>query len=561
MNTQRRYTPKTKPYPHQTEAFEKLKGKQIFALLADMGTGKSKITIDLSAHLFHTGKLSKVVVVGPKAVHPQWIDEQFPTHCPVRWFGFSYFSTKTLTYLRKLDRFLLTPTENYLKVLSINFESFARTIGEEVLSKFIGEDGSRTLIVIDEASRIKNPSTKTVRSLVRVRNKYPKSYRAVLTGTPAAKSPADMWSIYEFLKPNYMGCSYTAFVHEHVVLVKQKTKVKGRILTYEKTIDAAMFNKIKSAMHGYIDEFGGMDDYDKAEIMNRYGLTSPDFHHILRSESVVPYKNIEKLKAKIEPDTFSVNKRDCLELPPKQFKSVTFPLNPKQRKVIKQLEKYSLAVMGDKELTIEVKAMLGLRILQICGGFMSHHTDIEGEYEPTEIGGVNYKLDFIKNTLPEIGDQQFMVWAVFKPELRMLEKELNKITPVGMLYGETATADRQQHIADFKAGHLQGLCMHPGVGGYGLNFQNSPVEFWYSRNYRTEDRLQALNRNYRIGTTQSPICFDLLSDCYWERKVLSNLNQGEELNEQFITLGGTPFEKDTSQMTFTEEDFENLFTI
>ena len=42
----------TEPYAHQKEAFDKSSGQTNYALLMDMGTGKTKVTIDTIGLLF-----------------------------------------------------------------------------------------------------------------------------------------------------------------------------------------------------------------------------------------------------------------------------------------------------------------------------------------------------------------------------------------------------------------------------------------------------------------------------------------------------------------------------
>jgi len=174
-------------------------------------------------------------------------------------------------------------------------------------------------------------------------------------------------------------------------------------------------------------------------------------------------------------------------------------------------------------------------VLQICGGFFSHHTDIEGKFEAEPIKGKNAKLEFIKEDLQEIGEQQFMVWAVFSPELQLLYNTLNKDYAVGILDGSVDKKDRQDVVKAFKAGELQGLISHPEVGGYGLNLQGAGVQYWYSRNYRTEARLQAEDRSHRIGTTVSPIYKDLVYNVNFEQRVLQSLKEGLDLNMQFLS--------------------------
>jgi hypothetical protein len=76
--------------------------------------------------------------------------------------------------------------------------------------------------------------------------------------------------------------------------------------------------------------------------------------------------------------------------------------------------------------------------------------------------------------------------------------------------------------------------MNPQVGGFGLNLQNATVQYWFSRNYRTEVRLQTEDRQHRIGTVKSPIYKDLVSEIQWEEDVLDVLQEGREINDVFL---------------------------
>ena len=69
----RKYKFFTKPYKHQLEAFEASADKKNFALLLDMGTGKTKVTIDTAGYLFESGAIEFVLVVAPKGVIANWV--------------------------------------------------------------------------------------------------------------------------------------------------------------------------------------------------------------------------------------------------------------------------------------------------------------------------------------------------------------------------------------------------------------------------------------------------------------------------------------------------------
>lgn len=230
-----------------------------------------------------------------------------------------------------------------------------------------------------------------------------------------------------------------------------------------------------------------------------------------------------------------IDKSDCLSLPPKIYKKEYFQLNKHQKQLIKQLEKYALAYYQGEELTLEVKALLGLRVLQICGGFFAHHTDIEGEYDVLPVEGKNAKLEYIKRDLEEVGNQQVIIWAVYTAEINLIYDTLRADHSVGKLNGEVTGQARLDTVNMFKSGKIQHLIAHPTVGGFGYNFQNSTVQYWYSRDYRTDKRIQAEDRIYRIGTTQSPVYKDLLYDIPWEDRVYNLVNDEKQLNSMFIS--------------------------
>jgi len=56
-------------------------------------------------------------------------------------------------------------------------------------------------VVCDEAQNIKNPSTKAAQTA----RALPARWRAALTGTPVENRLADLWSIFQFLNPGYLG--------------------------------------------------------------------------------------------------------------------------------------------------------------------------------------------------------------------------------------------------------------------------------------------------------------------------------------------------------------------
>ncbi|MBI2930476.1 MAG: DEAD/DEAH box helicase [Planctomycetes bacterium] len=60
-------------------------------------------------------------------------------------------------------------------------------------------------LIGDEAQNIKNAETKQARAI----RSFPARFRVALTGTPVENRLADLWSIFEFLNPGYLGPAQT----------------------------------------------------------------------------------------------------------------------------------------------------------------------------------------------------------------------------------------------------------------------------------------------------------------------------------------------------------------
>ena len=56
-------------------------------------------------------------------------------------------------------------------------------------------------VVLDEAQNVKNASTKAAQ----VARKLPARWRATLTGTPVENRLSELWSLFQFLNPGYLG--------------------------------------------------------------------------------------------------------------------------------------------------------------------------------------------------------------------------------------------------------------------------------------------------------------------------------------------------------------------
>jgi SNF2 family DNA or RNA helicase len=549
-------TPKYEPLSHQNDCFNKLKNNNRIGLIADRGVGKTRMTIDILQYNYLLDQISKVVLIGPIEVVPQWFNEQLPDHCLVPFDTFMYEGNSSLKYARELDNFCFqAKRRDKLYFFGVNTQAFTGKKLRDQILQFVGRDKENVAVVIDEASRVKNPTTITSKKIKAFSSLLVNPLKIFITGTPAAKGLGDMYNLYDWLDPTILDMNHFMFKKRYCISVSRKILVPvkrgGRTIEVQKTINPMLskkdFSLIKRTLsNNNIDSetpdnviAPSLVDY----ICNRFGISEVDFWLLKGSKEFTNHKHVDELMQKIEPYTFMVHKSQVFDLPPKVKRVIKLKLNPEQEKLIKQLQKYYTAMYGEgeefKQLNLEIKAMLGLRVRQICGGFFAYKEDGAKDYSITPIKGRNNKLDYIKNAIPEIGNKQFLIWGVFTNELTMLHKELSKEYDLGLLMGGVSKEDRRNYVEAFKRGDLEGLIANPVVGGYGLNLQAGQVQFWYSRDFRTEARIQAEDRSHRYGINASPIYEDLVTNSKHETQVLDVVSAEMEINETVLLGGGS----------------------
>ena len=79
--TKWKYPYKTKPYEHQRKALAESADRTTYALFMEMGTGKTKTTIDNIAYLYLKKRIDSALIVAPKSVYTVWKNE-IDTHLP-----------------------------------------------------------------------------------------------------------------------------------------------------------------------------------------------------------------------------------------------------------------------------------------------------------------------------------------------------------------------------------------------------------------------------------------------------------------------------------------------
>jgi SNF2 family DNA or RNA helicase len=172
-------------FPYQREGMLHLAFKERALLADEMGLGKTIQAIAACALLHHLGKARRVLVVSPASLKTEW-EEQIGkfTTLPQR-----------LVFGGQALRAALYNDPNPPFFTICNYEQILRD------SLNINATLRPDIIILDEAQRIKNWSSKTAQAVKRLESRY----GFVLTGTPLENRIDELRSIVDFLDPSLLG--------------------------------------------------------------------------------------------------------------------------------------------------------------------------------------------------------------------------------------------------------------------------------------------------------------------------------------------------------------------
>ncbi len=174
-----------------------------FALLMEMGTGKTITSIAIVGKAYLTRKIKHLLILAPKSIVAVWEDEFS------RFANFPYsLSVLTGTSTKKTEQ-LKTILHKGLEVAVVNYDSIS--LIEKELAAWYPD-----FLICDESSKIKNPTAKMSKATYRIAKVC--KYRLILTGTPIQNNPLDFFSQYKVLDDSIFGKSFYAFKNEYAVL-------------------------------------------------------------------------------------------------------------------------------------------------------------------------------------------------------------------------------------------------------------------------------------------------------------------------------------------------------
>lgn len=310
-----------------------------------------------------------------------------------------------------------------------------------------------SVVIADEMTRIKNPNakqSKAVHDFSRPKGKF-NPIRIGITGTPITQSPLDVFSQFKFVEPNLFGDKFYSFRSRYAVMSKRF--MGGR-----------SFNEITG------------------------------------------YQRLEEITEKIFSVSIRHTKEQCLDLPDKIYKTIKVDWKPENRKLYNSMTKELIAeIKGQTTIAVPNALSKLMKLRQIAGGFVitPEGEEIDTDSEPEKM---KVLLDLIEDTPGKI-----IVWAYFKRDLRRISESLSKASiPFSRVSGMDSTEERSEAVSRLQGGDIKVCLAQCGVAQYGLTMTAAETAIFYSQGFSAEERMQAEDRNHRIGTKRPVSYIDLV---------------------------------------------------
>lgn len=430
------YYSKTKPLPHQIEAIEAIAGAvNSVALFDEQGLGKTKIIIDALCEDMEKKIIGGVLVVCKKTLLNTW-KQEIIKHSNLRPnIILGTRSQRGMNFLNGAQFHII----NYDAVIqeSSRLQSFLK------LKKYA--------IVLDESQKIKNPKSKTATAIFAISNLATK--RIIITGTPMANRPQDLWTQYKFLDDGKtLGTDFESFKK------KFEVKLKGQ---------------------------QNLSIYQEKLKWLRNTLQTSDTIFIRR------LKNI-------------------LNLPGKEYRNIGVDLVGDQKKIYDRLrEKLYLEIKkaSGEQIEKQINNYLEklLRLIQVA----SNPGLINDNFSDTPVKFI--EIDKLVDTIIK-NNEKVIIWSCFVDNIKAFKiryKHHGSLT----IFGEMIIEDRNKAVELFMtSSNHKILIANPAAAKEGLTLTEANHAIYLDRNFNLDDYLQSQDRIHRIGQKRKCYIYKILAN-------------------------------------------------
>lgn len=420
---------------YQIQAVEAVRQLEYAALFHEQGLGKTKIGIDLALSWLKERVVDSVLIVTKRGLIKNWADEiKVHTFFESRLFGqdkkanFFAFNSPARLYLTHYE---------VLKSEERRFALFQKT--------------RKIAVILDEAHKIKNPDAEITKSLHKLSAGFVR--RVIMTGTPVANRPYDIWAPIKFLDGGKsLGPSFSEF--------KENLN-----LTNELADDVSA----QQALEGELATiFAKIHRFTVRETKGSAGIELPE-------------KHIENVPVKLEGAQLALYERFRTKLGAE-------------------------VIRGGELITDDAEEILKrlLRLVQLA----SNPLLVDESYD-SEPGKLAAARQLVSRAIAD--ESKAILWTNFVANADWLGRQFKDSGSV-VVHGKKSIADRNAALDRFKNDPaIKVLVATPASAKEGLTLTVANHAIFFDRSFSLDDYLQAQDRIHRISQKRECYIWNLVA--------------------------------------------------
>lgn len=399
----------------QVECIDFIKDGYETMVLADVGTGKTVISLTALLDWFKIGICTRALILAPKRVCTDVWEQELS-----EWFHLTMSTLVVRCAAGKPEKVRRQLLEGDAHIVLLNYENLPW-----LLENYPKPPAGFNTLVCDEVDKLKDRTTYRFKGHKwrDKKTKEPREFKGMkhyrdhfdnvitLTGTPTSNHLLDLWAqAYITDGGKALGKSYDKFKREHF----------------------------------YQTDWAGHD------------------WAVLPGQDKVIYEKLKSIVFRIERDT---EIPDVVMPPPRMVE-----FSDSDMRVYKQFARELIAILESGEIIESQTAMTAYgKLLQLTSGFAytPHPHDFERRLT---IWNSHLKFNALQELISELQGQQLMIVYRFKAQLEELQRRYPKMKYLG---GGVTDRQARDVMAEWNDGELQLMALHPASAGHGLNLQKS----------------------------------------------------------------------------------------
>ena len=344
-------------------------------------------------------------------------------------------------------------------------------------------------IFLDEAHIIKNSMTKTYQAIKKINSER----RIILTGTPIQNNVMELWSLFNFLMPGFLGSEndfeikYHKKMHDNIKKLNLEEKFQENIFQtslreIKKRIKPFILRRLKSEVLQELPE----------KIIADYPCQMTEYQQKIYDKINNLYENPKKKSIS------NINNKNTLALIDKLRKICNHP-----SLLGNQIENNN--INNENFILNNSGKFNALEELLISLGFDNNNNN--------------------NNNSTNIYENKVLIFTQFKQMIYLISTFLKKKFPsilVIQLTSDVKPKERSNIVLKFNNDPtINIMILTTSIGGLGLNLTAANIVIMYDHNWNPSKDMQAIDRAHRLGQKKTVNVYRLITVNSIEEKLIN----------------------------------------